>query len=203
MGGDARFTARIIPLDVLESSDPCSHDWAAQVTRDDAVVPKATGSTDDGAKERPAMDDAKIQEKRENGKRKAEIRRNDLVDLLHNGVDGVIIVTGEDEVTLASEAFDVGLKLLRPGGRVVIYGQYLQPMAARQGAMRSSNGFENVRMMQLFTREYQVLPQRTHPIMTQEAQLVEGFILCASKLVDGTKIVGEFDGSSEKRPRIA
>merc|ERR1712217_743559 len=141
--------------------------------------------------ERLALDEAKIQEKRENGKRKAEIRRNDLVDLLNNGVDGVIIVPGEEEASLASEALDVGLKLLRPGGRAVIYGQHLQPMAARQGAMRSSNGFENVRMMQLFTREYQVLPQRTHPVMTQDAQLVEGFILCASKLVDDTKKVEE------------
>merc|ERR1712060_328345 len=79
----------------------------------------------------------------------------------------------EDEIDLATEALEAGLKLLRPGGRLVMYGQHLQPMAAKQGAMRADGGFVEVRLHQLFTREYQVLPQRTHPIMTADAQIYE------------------------------
>merc|ERR1712228_1011431 len=108
--------------------------------------------------------------------------------------DGVVIVAGDDECELADEALDVGIRFLRPGGRLVVYGQHLQPLATRQGVMRSSDGFIDVRLHQLFTREYQVLPQRTHPIMQPDAMLMEGFVLTASKVLTNE--------SASKRQRV-
>merc|ERR1719323_1630323 len=92
-------------------------------------------------------------------------RREDVRDLEARPVDGVVVVAGDEDAALAAEALDAFLARLGPGGRLVAYGQHLQPLAARQGAMRTGGGFVDVRLVQLFTREYQVLPQRTHPIM--------------------------------------
>merc|ERR1712061_162724 len=97
---------------------------------------------------------------------------------------GVIIVAGDEDTALAADALALGLARLGPSGRLVMFGQHMQPLAARQGAMRADSGFVDVRLTQLFTREYQVLPQRTHPIMSAEAMLSDGFLLAATKVVE-------------------
>mmetsp|Transcript_127038 Transcript_127038/g.290675 ORF Transcript_127038/g.290675 Transcript_127038/m.290675 type:complete len:118 (+) Transcript_127038:974-1327(+) len=95
------------------------------------------------------------------------------------------------------------MRLLRPGGTVGVYGPSLQPLACFQAAMRASTfcgrytppgdsveqkfGFVNIRLEEFWLREYQVLPQRTHPLMNAQTNLVSGFVL------SGVKIIGDVE----------
>ncbi|CAK9108732.1 Hypothetical protein SCF082_LOCUS50567 [Durusdinium trenchii] len=97
-------------------------------------------------------------------------------------VDGLLMVA-DDDAELTQEVLELSLPRLAYGGRVAMFGHHLQPLAALQGAWRANGSFVDVRLTQLFTREFQALPSRTHPFMVAEAQLCEGFILCASKVV--------------------
>jgi len=122
-----------------------------------------------------------------------------MTDLEAGPVDSLIVVAGDEEADLVAEVLEVALPRLSSGGRLVVYGQHLQPLAARQGALRASGNFVDVRLHQLFTREYQVLPQRTHPIMTADAMLCEGFILSATKIIDedGANGAGQVEAEAE------
>ncbi|CAE8644903.1 unnamed protein product [Polarella glacialis] len=166
-----RKTVRQLPLEVLLSADPLSLEWLK-----------------DPFEGQPAVPDAEIEAQMalryEARLNRTKQRRADLEALKARPVDGLIIVAGDEDPDLASEALQTGLAMLIPGGRVVVYGQHLQPVAALQGSWRASGQFVDVRLEQLFTREYQVLPQRTHPHMAAESQLCEGYILSASKVVD-------------------
>eukprot|EP00913_Durusdinium_trenchii_P001400 g1295.t1 len=90
-------------------------------------------------------------------------------------------MVADDDAELTQEVLELSLPRLAYGGRVAMFGHHLQPLAALQGAWRANGSFVDVRLTQLFTREFQALPSRTHPFMVAEAQLCEGFILCASK----------------------
>lgn len=168
--GERRAVVKPVPIEVLQSADPWSHEWLRPPH--EGVAGEKAPTTD----EELARQAARLERLRQ--------RRESVRDLKARPVDALVVVAGEDEADLAAEVLEVGLGLLAPGGRLVVYGQHLQPLAARQGALRSSGGFVDVRLHQLFTREYQVLPQRTHPIMTAEAQLCEGFLLSATKVLD-------------------
>jgi len=122
-------------------------------------------------------------------------------------MDALVIIAGDDDVDLAADALTLGLAHLSPGGRLVIYGQNLQPLAARQGDMRASGNWVDVRLTQLFTREFQVLPQRTHPLMAAETNHCEGFLLAATKIVAddnaaGSRQATEEAGAGRKRRRM-
>merc|ERR1712129_506357 len=168
--GERRKVIRDIPIDVWQSPDPSSHEWLrppadlAQMGKDDLA------------------EDVRV--RREARAARVRQRQLDLDDLESQPLDGLVMVSGEDDVQLAAETMEVGLQRLGTGGRLAVYGQHIQPLAARQGEMRASGGYVDVRLIQLFTRESQVLPMRTHPHMSADAQLCEGFLLTATKVVD-------------------
>jgi len=187
--GTARETVRPVPLEVLQSAEP----WAQEWLRPPEVAEDAAKATGEEALVR-------MEARTERARRRA----TDLRDLQARPVDAVVVVAGDDDAEAAAEAVDVGLAHLAPSGRLVVYGPHLQPLAARQSAMRAGGIFVDVRLTQLFTREYQVLPQRTHPHMSAEAQLCEGFLLTATKVADSTAGgVCEEPGLAEKRQRLA
>mmetsp|Transcript_10180 Transcript_10180/g.22940 ORF Transcript_10180/g.22940 Transcript_10180/m.22940 type:complete len:473 (-) Transcript_10180:30-1448(-) len=187
LGARLRSVVRTIPLGVVLASEPAEQQWlkmptfapsdqgAVEATETAAAAPTGEG---DGAaeEERKARFDAKVE--------RVTARRDDFENLTNgHWMDAVIVVAGEEDADLAEGALEWGLKHLKPSGRVVIYDQHLQQLAAQQAAWRGSAEFVDVRLVQLFTREYQVLPQRTHPHMTAEAHLCEGFLLAATKVL--------------------
>jgi len=184
---DARHVVQQLPLDVLQSSDPLSHDWAQPQAPPAQAEPEVPLTAEELSRQAYL---------RQNRAARTEQRRGLLRDFLQRPVDGVIIVAGDDEADLADEAIDVGLSHLSPGGRFVVLGHHLQPMAARQGALRSSGDFVDVRLTQLFTREFQILPQRTHPEMSAEANLCEGFLLAASKVATSSATSSKHSGEA-------
>lgn len=164
--GAKRRVVQDLPLDVLQSADPMAHEWVR-------LPPLPAPDVESTPEERS---------RREARTSRVEQRRKSLREFQASSLDAVIIVAGDEESDLAAEAIEVGLAHLSPGGRLIIYGQNLQPLAARQGAMRSSGDYVDVRLTQLFTREFQVLPQRTHPHMAAEVNHCEGFLLAASRV---------------------
>lgn len=196
--GPWRATVWPLPVEVLQSSDPWSHEWLRQPA--DGI-----GADGDAVVAASEEERARIASRQE----RARTRRQHMTDLEARPVDALIVVAGDEDADLVVEVLELGLPRLASGGRLVVYGQHLQPLAARQGALRASGDFVDVRLHQLFTREYQVLPMRTHPIMTADAMLCEGFILSATKIVDenGVDSAGgncEADGeqaSNKKRRR--
>jgi len=125
-------------------------------------------------------------------------------DLQKNGVDSVVVALDSEAQSAFLNGFlAVAMRLLRPGGTVGVYGPSLQPLACFQAAMRASTfcgrytppgdsveqkfGFVNIRLEEFWLREYQVLPQRTHPLMNAQTNLVSGFVL------SGVKIIGDVE----------
>lgn len=172
-------SVRQISLEALQSEDPFSHEW---------LQPPVEGPDPNQARQ-----DAR--------KTRHERRKADFEDLQSKPVDAAVIVAGDDDSELAAEALEVGLQQLASGGRVVVFGHHLQPMAALQGTWRTGGSFVDVRLEQLFTREYQVLPLRTHPHMSAEAELCGGFILSASKVIGDCPSFGENQAKGGKRRR--
>lgn len=161
-----KATVRPVALEALQSSDLSACEWLRTSQGEDAPTDPAVASRQEARAVR-------VQQRRE------------AVDSFKGkSVDGLIIVAGDDDAELAAEVLEVGLANLAAGGRVTMFGGHLQPLAALQGTWRSSGNFVDVRLEQLLTREYQVLPARTHPHMVAEAQLCEGFILSASKVAE-------------------
>eukprot|EP00930_Biecheleria_cincta_P028775 TRINITY_DN20057_c0_g1_i1.p1 TRINITY_DN20057_c0_g1~~TRINITY_DN20057_c0_g1_i1.p1 ORF type:complete len:432 (-),score=88.16 TRINITY_DN20057_c0_g1_i1:112-1374(-) len=154
-------SVRQISIDALQSEDPFSHEWLQAPV--EGLDPNQT--------------------RQEARKTRHERRKVDFEDLQDQPVDAVVIVAGDDDAELAADAVEIGLQRLVSGGRAVVFGHHLQPLAALQGTWRTSGSFVDVRLEQLFTREYQVLPLRTHPHMSAEAELCGGYILSASKVV--------------------
>ncbi|CAE7767254.1 Trmt6, partial [Symbiodinium pilosum] len=161
-----KATVRPVALEALQSSDWSNCEWLRVSQGDEAPSDPAVASRQEA--------------------RAARVRqRREAVEALQaTRVDGLLIVAGDDDAELAAEVLEIGLERLAPGGRVAMFGHHLQPLAALQGTWRCSNNFVDVRLEQLFTREYQVLPARTHPHMVAEAQLCEGFILSGSKVAE-------------------
>lgn len=170
MGEACRSCMRVLPLDLLQSDKRWEHQWVRE------------------------LDAAYAAEHADKAERVLGKRRT-LQELEANPVDAFIAVVGDDGTALIDEFLALVPEFLAPGGRVAIYGQYLQPIAAHQGVMRAAGNYVDVRMIQLFTREYQVLPQRTHPHMQQDANHCEGYLLTASKVIEEA-------ANGEKRRRV-
>ncbi|GFE54155.1 tRNAadenine(58)-N(1)-methyltransferase non-catalytic subunit trm6 [Babesia ovis] len=91
-----------------------------------------------------------------------------------------------DQLNSLVSAYTEAMKLaadmyLEMGGRLVIFGQQYQPMAELQAMLTRSDEYVNVKFDEIFCREYQMLPLRTHPVMTTELRPCCGFIVSATK----------------------
>lgn len=200
--GDRAAVVHQLPLDVLQGPDPLVHEWACLPS---TAVDASKSSQGADAQEKSAADAARM----ESRVQRAQQRRGLLQDFLGGvGLDAAILVAGEgDELDSVSVGvLALASQRLVPGGRLVIFGHHLQPMAEQQGAMRTSGNWVDVRLTQLFTREYQVLPQRTHPHMAQDVMHCEGFLLVGTRVVDiptdAADIAGADGDSAAKRQRL-
>ncbi|CAL1149934.1 unnamed protein product [Cladocopium goreaui] len=172
---------RAIHLEALESSDPWSSEWLR--------LPEAPGDAE-GEAIAPGRAEARLT--------RITKRHNDFKSLEAKAVDGLIVVA--EDADLCAEVLELGLPRLSFGGRVCVFGHHLQPLAALQGAWRAGN-FVDVRLTQLFTREFQALPLRTHPFMVADANLCEGFILCGSKVGEAEPQEAAGEDSPTKKQR--
>lgn len=150
-----------VPIDVLNCEDPDQHAWLQFTPRSETA-------------ENPMSPEEK--QRQENRALKVEQRREVIADLRKGSLDAVIAV-GADSTVAAS----LGASFLRPGGILSSYSPHFQPLVKVQGSMKTGDVWLAARIQELFTREHQVLPMRTHPHM-QISNLCEGFLLTATKL---------------------
>lgn len=198
-----RSVIRPMPLTLL-SLRSLTHDWLQVRASAPALSPEDLERINAGKDEATLAAEAQTRADKANRIHKAqEARKHDFADIQAHGVSSLIVVAGENEDFLAEETIRCGLEgWLIPGGRVAVYGQHLQPLAALQGIWRKSGDFVDVKLVQLWTREYQVLPQRTHPIMDAEAMLQDGFLLVASLVRNALSKNVTGEEPPEKRARI-
>jgi len=203
LGDEVRSVIRSMPLNVLSHHDPTSHEWFQERVWNEKS-PEELARINAGKDEATLAAEAQTRaDKAEKFRQSLELRRRDFADLQARRADSLVVVAGEDDDGLAEETLRCGLdRFLAPGGRVVVYGQHLQPLASLQGSWRKEGGFVDVKLIQLFTRQYQVLPQRTHPVMDAEAMLQDGFLLFASTVCAGDKsAVVDDEGPPGKKAR--
>ena len=78
-----------------------------------------------------------------------------------------------------TEILESTYKVLKDGSPVVFYCTYLEPLTLCVAKMKQL-GFLNIKLYDAWTREYQVLKQRTHPLMYMDSH--PGYILSAIKV---------------------
>ena len=91
--------------------------------------------------------------------------------LLLSGADSCLIaVRGDPQPALLAAA-----RFLKPGAPFVAFCPEASPLSAAATALRGAGLIINVSLSETWTREYQVLPQRTHPTMSMHG--ASGFVL--------------------------
>ena len=83
----------------------------------------------------------------------------DAAAVLSEGVDSLVLATRFDCVDLLS----LTLPYLRPGGCFVVHSPVAAPLQALHRTLRVQGQAVKVELSESFFREYQVLPNRTHP----------------------------------------
>ena len=78
------------------------------------------------------------------------------------------------------EVYNSLKQYLQPSASFAIYSIYLQPLAELLNQMNFDKDTVNAKIEELFMRELQVLPLRTHPHMSMHGQ--SGFVLVGQKL---------------------
>eukprot|EP01029_Cantina_marsupialis_P023248 TRINITY_DN5761_c0_g1_i3.p1 TRINITY_DN5761_c0_g1~~TRINITY_DN5761_c0_g1_i3.p1 ORF type:complete len:106 (+),score=22.32 TRINITY_DN5761_c0_g1_i3:221-538(+) len=80
------------------------------------------------------------------------------------------------------------LPLLSSAAPISIFSAYKEPLMEAHAYFNSNGYATNVQLREIWTREYQVLPNRTHPMMTTSAH--SGYILSAITIVPRLPIAG-------------
>ena len=70
---------------------------------------------------------------------------------------------------------------LQPSATICVFSTFVQPLAELQEMLINQKMAVNVKIEELWTREHQVLPMRTHPNMSMHG--ASGYILSAIKIV--------------------
>lgn len=96
---------------------------------------------------------------------------------LREGFDSAVIAVDCDPVDLTLRA----VRWVRPSGALVVYCSELAPLAKIFRALRDTMQAKNIKVQTLWTREMQVLPQRTHPMMSTDG--AAGYMLSATIVV--------------------
>lgn len=78
-----------------------------------------------------------------------------------------------------TEIIAATLKYIQGGAPIVIFSSYIEPLAECFEYLKANNAGINLRINEIFSREMQVLPDRTHPHMMMQA--FSGFVLSGNR----------------------
>ncbi|ESS32861.1 eukaryotic initiation factor 3, gamma subunit protein [Toxoplasma gondii VEG] len=111
------------------------------------------------------------------------------------GVDSVIYVLGLKKLIKATPAdalpslrqlahrlLLLAFRLLKSGGRLVVFCHNWEIASALHAAAGASREFFHVQMQEFMLREQQILPRRTHPVMNSSLPLFSGFVVSAIRM---------------------
>eukprot|EP00112_Aurelia_sp_Birch-Aquarium-sp1_P004068 Seg1461.3 transcript_id=Seg1461.3/GoldUCD/mRNA.D3Y31 product="tRNA adenine58-N1-methyltransferase" protein_id=Seg1461.3/GoldUCD/D3Y31 len=128
-------------------------------------------------------------------KREGEEKRA-LVYLKQKNLDALIIATKHHPLSLMLEL----LEYIKPSSPIIIYCQYKEPLMECYKYLRDESLAINVNLTETWFRDMQVLPNRTHPVITMSAR--SGYILRALKTKkENSEVVGDSEPAA-KKPKL-
>jgi tRNA A58 N-methylase Trm61 len=95
----------------------------------------------------------------------------DVLTVLRDGVDCVLIASKYDALDVLQQC----MPIMRPCASFAIYNGSCEPLMPVHTALRQSGRFVQVSLAESFMREWQVLPNRTHPHVNMSSN--SGYIL--------------------------
>ncbi|XP_022093544.1 tRNA (adenine(58)-N(1))-methyltransferase non-catalytic subunit TRM6-like [Acanthaster planci] len=106
---------------------------------------------------------------------------NRVRDLLHNTkMDALVMACRFQPLPIFTALF----KFLAPSRPFVIYCHYIEPLMECSEWLRNSNDAVNIRVTETWLREYQVLPERTHPSVNMSG--TGGYLLTGTTVSNST-----------------
>lgn len=101
--------------------------------------------------------------------------KTEVENILRNKVDGMIIVCKEHPLSVLKEF----IQYVAPSRPIIIYSLYREPLVELFMELKTSKiPVINIRLTESFMRSYQVLPDRTHPLMSMTSS--GGYLLTAT-----------------------
>lgn len=113
---------------------------------------------------------------RENKKPKWHFDNISASELLHKKVDSLVIACKEDPQNIFSEL----VTFVKPGRPFVIYYNVAEPLQQLYMSLKAQSNVAALKLSCNWMRNYQVLPDRTHPEVTMNASsgfLLSGYVL--------------------------
>ncbi|KAL5009005.1 hypothetical protein ScPMuIL_014586 [Solemya velum] len=111
------------------------------------------------------------------GKSEAEHIEDTKKVLLENKLDCLIIASKFHPTPIVMALID----FLAPSRPLVVYSQYKEPLMDCYTQVREKGGFINFHLTETWLRQYQVLPQRTHPVIQMCGASGYLFVCCSIK----------------------
>lgn len=109
--------------------------------------------------------------------RVSALQQCELDMMLGAGFSSLVVATRDAPLTALPEL----LSLLRPGGVFAVYHHSMQPLADCLHACQRRKLAVRLQLIEPWTRNYQVAPNRTHPMMT--AHPPTGYVLSGVKVI--------------------
>ncbi|CAB3238543.1 unnamed protein product [Arctia plantaginis] len=118
------------------------------------------------SKTTPGLDKA-----RENKKPRWHFDNIAASEILHGKMDSLVIACKEDPQNI----FDELMSFVKPSRPFVIYYSVAEPLQQLYGTLKSKGNVAGLKLTSNWLRNYQVLPERTHPEVTMNGS--SGFLL--------------------------
>ena len=109
---------------------------------------------------------------------KWQIENAQALEIMTNKVDALIVASREHPMNIVKEL----LQFVQPSRPIVIFGLSKEILMECYGELKQLNTVTNLRLVSNWMRMYQVLPNRTHPVVSMQGN--SGFIMF------GTKVTG-------------
>jgi tRNA (adenine-N(1)-)-methyltransferase non-catalytic subunit len=107
---------------------------------------------------------------------KKVISTSEALSLTNGVVDSMIIASK----FLPTDIVPAIFPLLRPAGQLVVYSETIEPLVALMDSLKKEEKVCMPELAELWTRDYQVLSNRTHPVMMMNGH--GGYIFTATKV---------------------
>ncbi|KAJ1622682.1 Gcd10p family-domain-containing protein [Pavlovales sp. CCMP2436] len=138
----------------------------------EAATPVAAAGGGEGAPAAAPPGEPEFRSERSGGRSFRRFSPEQTARWLAEGCDTLVIAMH----ATTPELVQTLIRALRPSGSVVVYNACMSPLVRIAEQLASpSSAVMNVQLCESWAREYQVLPNRTHPVMTNV--IPSGFVL--------------------------
>ncbi|CAK6962661.1 tRNA (adenine(58)-N(1))-methyltransferase non-catalytic subunit TRM6 [Scomber scombrus] len=197
----------------ISSSDSKQSDVAAEEEQTQPEAKQQDSPEEQSMETNTGTDDGQDQEKEEKERRKeakAQEKKVKLEEKRKKLAAAAALLEGRnaDGLVIASRFHPCPvlmslLKFLSPSRPFVVYSQYKEPLIECYTKLREQGGTVNLRLTDTWLRHYQVLPNRTHPVLLMSGG--GGYLLSGTTIAtDRSKPPGpqRVEEPAPKRPKL-